>query len=173
MPQRMSTRRRDSGWRTIACTLALVSSGALAQPKPALTLNANEPGLNSYVDSRQVEQNTTTCQPASPPFTSCRFEMAPVPAGKRLVVSYVSASYILSPGATFAEAILGSTGGRFVMLPLQPVQSGAVADRQLVSTPVAFYVEPGESPVFTLRGFEILDGRTASLSVIGHFVTLP
>lgn len=173
MPQRMSRWGRDSGWLTIAWLLVLASADALAQPKPALTLNTNEPGLNRYVESKQVEQNATACLPATPPFASCVFEMLPVPAGKRLVVTYVSAQYYLSAGATFPEVLLSAAGSGFVMLPMQPVQAGTAVDRHLVATPVTFYVEPGAVPRFTLRGFDILDGRTASLSIVGYVVNLP
>jgi hypothetical protein len=156
-----------------AMTLLFASFVALAQPKPALVKDANEPGLNPYVEAVQLEQNTTTCQPASPPFSSCSFVLSTVSAGKRRVITYASVSYFLSPGGTFPEVFLGSTGGGYVQLPLQPVQSGTLADRQVVSTPVTFYIEPGESPRFTLRGFDILDSRTATLTLSGYYVNLP
>lgn len=173
MPFRLLPRRRDGSLLALACALFAASSGALAQPKPALTQNMNEPGLNPYLVSIQPEQDTSNCQPGNPPFASCTFVFPVVPLGKRLVVTYASAAYYLSPGATLAEAFLSATGTGFVQLALRPVQSGIVADRQVVATPVTFYVEPGESPRFLLRGFDILDGRTATLSLAGYYVTLP
>lgn len=153
--------------------VCLLSATAHAQPKPALVKDANEPGLNPYVESVQVDQDATACQPSAPDFSSCVYILSTVPAGRRRVITHVSASFFLTPGGTFPEVFIGSTGGGYVQLPLQPVQSGTAIDRHLVSTPVTFYVEPGDAPRFTLRGFFLVDGRLATLSLSGYDVNLP
>lgn len=169
---RLESRRRALCVASCALTLAFGSFAALAQPKPALVKDTNEPGLNPYVESTQREQNSTVCQPSGGPFGTCDFTLSAVPAGKRLVVTYASVSYYLSPGGTFPEVFLLAPS-RYVQLPLQPVQSGTLADRQVAAGPVTFYVEPGDAPKFTVRGFDILDGRTATLSLSGYYVNLP
>lgn len=147
----------------------LVSADALSQPKPALVRDIDEPGLSPFRESVQVTQSTTTCPPS---LASCNVVFSTVPAGKRLVVTYVSTVFFLDSGGTSAEALLTSTGGGFIYLPMPQVQPG-IADRYFVSTPVQFYVEPGDAPRITMRGFNFADGRLMSVSVVGYFVTLP
>jgi hypothetical protein len=169
----LAPRRRDGVLLALASALFAASFSALAQPKPALTQNTNEPGLNPYIESKQVEQDAASCEPGTPPFAQCTIEMLPVPVGKRLVVTYVAASYFLSTGAIFPAAFLAANSSGFVLLPLLPVQAGTADARQSISAPITFYVEPGEAPRFILRGFDIVAARTASLSLVGYYVNLP
>lgn len=166
-------RRHPPAGALAACAFAtLVATGALAQPKPALVKDADAPGLNPYHESVQLDQDVSRCQVAPPSFNNCRFTLSAVPAGKRLVITYASISYFVSPGATFPEVLL-TAPFRFVQLPLPTVQSSSLVDRLWVASPVTFYVEPGDAPAFLVRAFDILDGRMASMSLTGYYVNLP
>lgn len=119
--------------------VTLLSVDALAQPKPALTRDSDEPGRNPYVQSLQVTQNVTNCLPS---LAQCSVILPAFPVGKRLVITYVAAAFFLDAGGNGAEVSLSAPGTGFILLP-QPQLQGFLVDRHTVATPVTFYVEPG------------------------------
>ena len=154
--------------------LGAVVSGITAGPaiaaavKAALIQNVDEPGRTPY--SARV-----SCNGAAGSGGSCfASASAPVPAGYRLVIEYVSAGWN-SPG-TFLELVLGSldAGNAFspvaylppTLLPSTGGNNGYVANQSLRA-----YVEAGSTPSVSIAqntsGVVFLDGY-----VSGYLVNL-
>jgi hypothetical protein len=78
-----------------AAAIALLIAAAQAAsppPPPTVVQNADEPGRNPYQDSQTFNQTT---QDGCTQFV-CTLKFTPVPSGKRLVVTYASATYSLA-----------------------------------------------------------------------------
>jgi hypothetical protein len=169
MNDRRQLRGTTAASLAVGMLTAVLALDALAQPKPALTRNVDEPGRNPYVRSMQVVQNTTNCSAA---LDQCAATFLVVPDGKRLVITYVSVAFFLAAGGNAPEASLSAAGTGFILLP-QPTKMTFGVDRYTVATPVTFYVEPGESPRVIMRGFNFADGYTFTVALAGYLVALP
>jgi hypothetical protein len=123
-----------SGWS------ALTSQAVLAQMHVALMRNVDEPGLNPY----QVGF-ITAC-----PNGACDLEFPQVPAGKRLVVKYVS----VASGGT-AELTTDAVDAPMIWLTSQ-------------SQDVHFIVDAGQKPVIHINGLD-----KVGATVVGYFVSIP
>lgn len=170
MTDRTRTDRRNRPASVLALVAGLVvSATALAQPKPALTRNLDEPGRNPYVESKQIAASVANCGT----LTSCTFEFATVPADKRLVITYASVTFMLTGGGTVPEAALSAAGTGFIQLPLPTVPHAGTNDRWATASPVTFYVEPGAAPRIIVRGFDLADGFLVTMALSGYYVSLP
>jgi len=124
--------------------------------------NRDEPGRNPYQESAGTE-----CT-AVPPV--CIAEFPVVPAGHRLVVTFVSAFIQPSlPGVRGGLAIQGLSGD-VAVFPFTSTSGSASA-----AQPMTFYFEAGqvpevkfEAPVFDIN---VITGAFASMT--GYLVTLP
>jgi len=90
-----------------------------------------------------------------------------VPAGKRLVVTQASATYSMNAGSTQAIVSLGQNLGNTMDLPA-PINVGT--DRYVVSSPVTYYFESGETPYIFVTGFSVITNNTGHASIIGFLV---
>ena len=143
-----------------------------AQPKPALVQNIDEPGRNPYQEGKQFSANAMNCDNSN--FT-CTARFPAVPAGKRLVLTYVSAFYGLSANAAAANVRVGKSGDMDRMLILQAVTANpnVVGAEYTASGPVTFYYEPGDTPTVTLSGQFINFGSPVAVTLVGYLVSLP
>jgi hypothetical protein len=155
---------------TLARRLALVVlalapvSVALAQPKPALVQDRDEPGRAPYQEIIQqiaggfCNGNVPCCT-----VNRCTFSSAAVPAGKRLVVTHVAVRF-RQTGASIPAAFLN-------LVPLGVMQR--TGNLVLLSMPVTVYFEADSSPKIDVFADSVELGEFFSAAVIGHFVTLP
>jgi hypothetical protein len=147
----------------IVLTALVPVSVALAQPKPALVQNRDEPGRTPYLEAVQVSDSDPQCNP-----TACHYDFTTVPAGKRLVVTHVAVS-VGTSGGTFAAAFLMRNGGD--VIPLGTMQRGG--PRFYLSTPVTYFVEPGQTPRMELVCDAVDEGQYLGAALIGYYVSLP
>lgn len=153
----------------VACTVAvaglLAGTTAFAQ-KAALVQEVNVPAKSPYQHNLLFNGTAANC----PNNFFCAVGFPPVPAGKRLVVTHVSAQYSLNSGAVEAAVSIGTSIGNTLDLPA-PVNTGA--SRYITSSPVTYYFEAGETPTVFVIGSSVITGLTNHASVIGYLVSLP
>jgi hypothetical protein len=128
--------------------------------KPALVRDVDEPGRNPYQQLVTIEES------ACPTFGDCFVTFAPVPAGKRLVLTHASVKF--SPGGTVVVAYLVVAGGGAVPLPA-PVSVGS--NNFLSVGPVTAYFEPGQTPA--IRFDPLANGSSVEAFLAGYYVSLP
>jgi hypothetical protein len=128
-------------------------------------VQVSSPATEPYQETIHFNQSATTCTQFV-----CAVDFPAVPAGKRLVVTFVSARYGLSPGGTLASVELGINGNfnePSVLLPAQRIGF----DTHLASGPVSFYVDAGDEPTLGLQGqFVQPASLTATASIVGYLV---
>ena len=128
-------------------------------------VQVSSPATQPYQETIHFNQSATTCTQFV-----CLVDFPAVPAGKRLVVTYVSARYGLSPGGTGANVELGINGSFSEPSILLPAQRTGF-DTHLASGPVTFYVDAGDEPTLGLNGqFVQPASLTASASIVGYLV---
>jgi hypothetical protein len=141
----------------VATAVSVVNTSS--NPVPVSSIDG--PGRVPFVESESFINcpGTSTCQSA---FTT------PVPAGHRVVITYVSAWMRFG---TFPTAILGTlnatvpTVGDFLFnVPVAPF----IVDRQYFAAPVVFYFDAGQIPqlVFLTNGTFLADNPS-----VGHGIT--
>ncbi|MBS0581595.1 MAG: hypothetical protein JSS42_00660 [Proteobacteria bacterium] len=94
--------------------------------------------------------DSTSCAP------QCYFHFSPVPAGYRLVVTYVSAQIAKAVDSILLDETL------FIAQPYP--NSG------LISAPVTYYFEPGQTPSARLFDPDTSSSATLIVVLIGHLV---
>jgi hypothetical protein len=154
--------------RSLIRRVALVAFGlavtctAFAQ-KAALVQETYGPGRSPYQSNQLYNPSAQLC----PNQFYCQIAFPVVPAGKRLVVTYVSATYSMNAGAT--EAIVSLGKGLFDTMDLPaPVNVGG--NRYVASGPVTYYFEAGEIPYVFITGSSVVTNNTGHASVIGFLV---
>lgn len=133
-----------------AVTALVTERQAVAQAiRAALVRNQDEPGRNPY------SQNVTCFG-----FTCGGLTFSPVPAGQRLVVTFVNA---VVNGGNGSPLLLGGHGadGRFFATD-ESAQS-------VVNSPTVAYYDAGETPTLTCSCTTPLLESTLS----GYYITLP
>ena len=147
----------------IALALALAPvSAAVAQPKPALVKDLEQPGRDKY-----QETQSHSCQDSY----ACYFFFAEVPAGKRLVVTWVSASYpTYDPVDSWG--VLFPSDGSGVELYLGPLPSPSAGAFRIINTPVAMYVEAGSYPTVELLASGLFSAG-ANVTLVGYYISVP
>lgn len=154
---------------SIAASASMFSPHVLAQAKPALVRDIDEPGRNPYQKSIVLNQGAA----AGCTTIACFFVFDTVPAGKRLVITYVSAGWALASGGAGASAIMyldGTNSGPTPYL-VAPVNTGF--NYYVSAGPVTFYAEPGYTPTVVVGGQFLATGITAVVHLTGYFVSLP
>jgi hypothetical protein len=133
----------------LAAVTALVTERqAVAQAvRAALVRNQDEPGRNPY------SQNATC-------FGECSLTFPPVPAGQRLVVTFVNAAL---GGGNGSPLLLGGHG--------QDARYFATEDSTIaiVNTPVVAYYDAGETPTLTCS----CSSTVFESNLSGYYITLP
>ena len=151
----MNRMRRVMGFGAALALVALVitlgsESRAIAQVvRAVLVRNQDEPGRNPY------SQNVGCFG------TGCSVTFPPVPAGQRLVVTFVNAFVANNEGPLL---LLGGHGqdNRYLLTAF----NGAIS---VVNSPVLAYYEAGETPTLKCECSDAFLGSTLS----GYFIALP
>jgi len=155
-----------------AATLGLAPAAhAASEPPPPVTLvqNVNEPGLNPYQKFISFNQGGAYCYNFA-----CSVEFPAVPAGKRLVITYVSAQFGLASGGTLASVALTTSSNENNQELLPAPALDGLGRFYICASPVTFYVNAGDHPVVIMGGQYMLDNNSngAQVSVTGYLVTL-
>jgi hypothetical protein len=149
----------------VVAAALLTGSTAFAQ-KAALVQEVNVPAKSPYQFNLLFNGDAGHC----PNNFFCNVIFPPVPAGKRLVVTHVSAQYSMNSGAVEAAVSIGTGIGNTLDLPA-PTYTGG--NRFISSSPVTYYFEAGETPIVFIIGSSVITGLTNHASVIGYLVSLP
>jgi hypothetical protein len=102
----------------------------------------------------------------------CVVNFPVVPTGKRLVVTYASASYSLSAGGALQDVQIGADGntnGDYQHL----TTSNVGINRIVAGTPITYYVDAGHNPSLFLTGEFIGFGFGADATIAGYLVSVP
>ena len=135
--------------------------GTLSQAAPAtqvvtignVPLPVNIP-LVKYQEGAGVTSNT--CAP------QCILTFSPVPAGKRLVLTHISAQVADDVQIVVIER--PNSGGIDALFVTKPYESSSY-----ISAPVTYYYEPGETP--TARMFVTVPGNNSLIvTLVGYLV---
>lgn len=105
----------------------------------------------------------------------CVVQFPAVPAGKRLVLTYASASYGLSPNGTAPSVRVGINGNGIdepqINMPA-PVRIGF--DSYIASGPITLYADAGDVPTVSLGGQFVQPASiTAQVGLVGHLIPAP
>jgi len=165
--------------RLIACLAISVLPAMSAAPAPApLAVNVT----NTEADPVQTQD---VDNPAFQPFqkqeqlafvigVTDRLVNIPVPAGKRLVIEFVSFQCLLPIGQnpTNNSIRLNNAVTHFFLTPLQGAASSSF-NVFMCSTPTRLYCDPGSSvQVFAGRNTGE-SAATVNVSISGHYVNVP
>ena len=161
----------------IAAACVLFAQPVLAQTRAALVQSVDEPGRNPY----QEHKSTGSCSGS----TQCNLFFAPVPAGKRLVLTHINgtvdvtngtlptvsvvATFSISPvPATATAPMLAFTGVRGAINS----QSGT---RIFINHTAQAYFVSGELPTvqYALNGTGDTINGFASMMLTGYLVNVP
>lgn len=146
----------------LAAATLLCAGVALAQPKPALVQDRDEPGRNPY-----QKQAIHDCDGQ----ILCQVDLPQVPANMRLVVTTVTISINTTSGADGVPAacITQGTGGDF---QLNFEITGAARARTM-SQSVTHYYEAGQTPsVLCAIGSGTFSG-VGRVGLAGYLVAVP
>ncbi len=148
---------------SVLAFVMVASGGALAQPKPALVKDIDQPGRAKY-----QETQTHSCQGSS---SNCYFFFSPVPAGKRLIVTWANAVYDLADSnSSYAILYLNETGG--TELYLLPLPDPWAQTSRVINTPVMMYVEAGSSPAFQILTGSLFTS-SPKVTLVGYYIAVP
>ncbi len=141
-----------AGLAAVALVVTLgTESRAIAQAvRAALVQNVDEPGRNPYSENGGCFG------------TGCNATFSPVPAGKRLVVTFVNGGF---GDNNTIFAVLAGHGADVRIFATTPV--GAVS---VFNVPTAAYYDAGEKPIL---GCEGCSASFASGTLSGYYVNLP
>jgi hypothetical protein len=150
----------------LLCLLVLAKAfekPLLAQIRAALTQNIDEPGRNPYQESFFAYM--TNCAAAS---KFCNFTFSTVPAGKRLVITHVSA-YVdvqngMLPNCNLQSDFGGSQYAEAFFTGVRGPVSAGPSTRIFINQELQLYFGPGETP----HGFCGLVSTTDSFSGAGN-----
>lgn len=145
------------GALAIVLTLATQSRAIAQAVRAALVRNQDEPGRNPY-----FETHDALCVNGG-----CELVFSPVPAGQRLVLTFVSAQCCeFGPPPRIVSLIKPMKEGQgFPMFPGDDITSYA-------SSPVVAYFEAGETPVM-FTSLSSTGGGDLEGTLSGYFVSLP
>lgn len=137
--------------------------------------NIDGPGRSPYLEARSFVQTVGTCPP-----NYCFVKFAPVPHGKRLVVTHVAVRFFVAAGFGMpylelaAEVTEGATNLALPAPTVLSAMASAVAPVAVMSSPITWYAEAGTTPTLLLIGpnaaVRFPDPSLATIS--GYFVNL-
>lgn len=135
-----------------AIVVTFVTEGrAIAQAaRAALVRNQDEPGRNPY-------SQTVACLSEG-----CSVTFPPVPAGERLVLTFINGGLFTSNGS-----ILGLSGHGSDLRLFPITQAGSLAT---VNSPMVAYFDAGETPQVSCDG---CDDSILQVALSGYYVSLP
>ena len=149
--------------RVLLAAAGLLACGAASAQKAALVQDVFGPGVTPYQSNQLYNPSASIC----PNNFYCQIAFPAVPAGKRLVVTYASATYSLNAGAT--EAIVEIGNGLFSTMDL-PGAMNVGNLRYVASGPITYYFEQGETPYIFITGSSVITSNTGHASIIGYLV---
>lgn len=150
------------------CTLVAVP--AQAQTRAALVQNIDEPGRSPY--SELKGENCMATQ-------HCRLQFSAVPAGKRLVVTYISGYTHVAAGTLPDLALVSWTATpkptQLHMTAVHGATFGSAGVRMYFNQTVTAYFEPGDIPLasFDLPSTNDSFSSYTALQLTGYYITLP
>ncbi|HUJ50422.1 MAG TPA: hypothetical protein VLW25_09485 [Bryobacteraceae bacterium] len=148
-----------AGLTAVALVVTLgTENRAIAQAvRAALVRNQDEPGRNPYFETR----GDSVCASGA-----CSLTFSAVPAGQRLVVTFVSTGYSsFAPPPSF---VILETPNKHVQW-FQTFQTDSTSS--YMSSPVVAYYEAGETPVLLCGVAGGSSGLSGTLS--GYYISLP
>lgn len=150
-----------AGLAAVSVILTLATEGhASAQAvRAALVRNQDEPGRNPYFE---YVQNHAAC------ISGCNITFSPVPAGQRLVVTFVNAQAFGSPAPSDGVMLLhrsNDTAGNLFVPTFTPNPNGFAT---FVHSPVEVYFEAGTQPILECVGANDIRGTLS-----GYYISLP
>jgi hypothetical protein len=140
--------------------VSLAATTAHAQ-KPALTKSIDEPGRSPYFSSSSQY---------SPTDGEYLMSFKPVPAGFRLVITYVSVFYTPATNSGHLDNLVAlrqsSNFADFVCMPAP----SSIGTSSVTSAPITFYVEPGSTLYITVHNSS--HGNSIFGTITGYLVAL-
>ena len=148
-----------AGLAALSMVIALgTETRAIAQAvRAALVRNQDEPGRNPYFETR----GDSVCVSGA-----CTLTFSPVPAGQRLVLTFLSTGY--SSFAPPPRFIVLETPNKHVQW-FQTFMTDSASS--YMSSPVVAYYEAGETPVLLCGVAGGTTGLSGTLS--GYYISLP
>jgi hypothetical protein len=131
---------------------------------------AVEPGRSPYQQVTSFNPGPSFC----PNAFYCVVQFPAVPAGKRLVVTYVSAEFSLNEPALNPSAGIGVNGNVFsaMGLPAREMKEGTT--RFLSSGSLMYFVEAGQQPSVFCQGTNVTpSSQSAYVAIVGYLVSVP
>ena len=141
----------------VAITLGTESRAIAQVVRAALVRNQDEPGRNPYFETRSA-----LCMNGG-----CEIVFSPVPAGERLVVTFVSADCCqFGPPPRLLQLIKPTQENQgFPMFASDEITA-------YTTSPDVVYFEAGETPIM-FTSLSSTGGGTLDGTLSGYFVTLP
>jgi len=144
--------------------VAAMLASAYAQTRPVITQDRDQEGRNVFY--AQASCNTVT-------FDFCRVGFSAVPAGKRLIITYVSIFHSMPAANTILNINLRTnTGSIMAFLKPQPYPGSNGAFNYVVSEPIFAAFSAGTSPQLIT-----VVNSSANFSMIGiisgYYVDIP
>ena len=160
----MFNRTRPFAFTALAVLVFAFTPAIAHAQKPVITRNADEPGRTPYNSSFPLQ----SC------LNGCPVYFAPVPAGYRLVIPYMSVLFAsATPTASYVSLTTTAAGTtntpEEMYLPI-PVPTGPNSSVYVVSAPIHFYAEPGSTP-FMFLSADLSQGQVTG-SLTGYLVAL-
>jgi hypothetical protein len=178
--------KRLSDYGHVVCSLVLMVTllvvtadiGNTAGGPPTQNVNV----INTPLPVREV------FNPASQPFqasagdlfgateTSKTFVLATVPAGKRLVIEYATASGFFAAGNKMGALITTTVGGITVQHQLVMIEQGAIADPVdfAAAQPMRLYADPGTNVLGIVFRTDPPSGSGgAGMTISGYYIDIP
>lgn len=157
-----------TGSATVSGTVALAPGSQVTVVNEVTVVSSAD--RNPYQQIKQTAFGSALCGNAIP--SQCIVTFSPVPAGKRLVAQYISASIAVDAGTAIRRVELGGAQfGLFVPAVFQSNAGGA--DVFNVSSEILAYFEPGQTPSVVI----VTEGNNqpwvGNVALSGHFVSAP
>ncbi len=162
----------------IAAACVLFAQPVLAQTRAALVQSIDEPGRNPY----QELQASITCRGRK----ECSLQFAPIPAGKRLVLTHINGYVDVTNGSlpdvyigagynTIPPILVTATSARLVFTGVRGPTSSQSGTRIFINHRVQAYFVSGEIPGahFGVPIFDDSVSGVVQLMLTGYFVNVP
>lgn len=156
--------------RLAVVLMALVpASVALAQPKPALVKDVDQPARSMY---QETAIDASFCIGQS----TCELSFAAVPAGKRLVVQWINVFYPLVSTSGDSDVKLYSVLGvqpQGTTFLFQPAPNAGTTGLRTVNTGVLMYVDAGAFPTMLIVAENTTFNGSVLATLSGYYVSVP
>ena len=153
-----------------AILLSLVQLSAFAQVRPALVKNTDEPGRTPWETRSQLLPNaggcygTSDCYNYSDGPAYAVFDLKPVPAGKRWVITSATAGFAFGTSRTSTTIELDNVRGGITFDGIKWTYGGPFypygSSHLTFSTNMFAVLGPGETPTVRIYGAPNLSGYT-------------